>query len=196
MKDCNLQSSTDSHFFASLDIDKRDSYGKTALHCAVSAGQANTVKYLLHNHANPNLKDHREEAPLHAAVRTGNIEVVEVEFKELKLHFWECCVRLGKVLDDKRSDQNHKSRALLCTMAYFLVSFFFPFVLSHNSCASYIFSPQAILNHKTTNVNIEGRNKYTPLHSAAHLEHRSALEICQKLVSITWITRWILIKHT
>lgn len=125
MKDCNLQSSTDSHFFASLDIDKRDSYGKTALHCAVSAGQANTVKYLLHNHANPNLKDHREEAPLHAAVRTGNIEVVEVEFKELKLHFWECCVRLGKVLDDKRSDQNHKSRALLCTMAYFLVSFFF-----------------------------------------------------------------------
>lgn len=60
------------------DIDKRDSYGKTALHCAVSAGQANTVKYLLHNHANPNVKDHREEAPLHAAVRTGNVEVVEV----------------------------------------------------------------------------------------------------------------------
>lgn len=60
------------------DIDKRDSYGKTALHCAVSAGQANTVKYLLHNRANPNVKDHREEAPLHAAVRTGNVEVVEV----------------------------------------------------------------------------------------------------------------------
>ena len=60
------------------DIDKRDSYGKTALHCAESAGQANTVKYLLHNHANPNVKDHREEAPLHAAVRTGNVEVVEV----------------------------------------------------------------------------------------------------------------------
>ena len=88
MRDCNLQTSTDSpFFFASLDIDKRDSYGKTALHCAVSAGQVNTVKYLLHNHANPNLKDHREEAPLHAAVRTGNIEMVEVEFKELKLLF-------------------------------------------------------------------------------------------------------------
>ena len=60
------------------DIDKRDSYGKTALHCAASAAQANTVKYLLHNHANPNLKDHREEAAIHAAVRTGNVEVVEV----------------------------------------------------------------------------------------------------------------------
>lgn len=80
----NLQSSTDLNFSASSDIDKRDSYGKTALHCAVSAGQVNTVKYLLHNHANPNLKDHREEAPLHAAVRTGNVEVVEVRFKELK----------------------------------------------------------------------------------------------------------------
>ena len=156
------------------------------------------MKYLLHNHANPNLKDHREEAPLHAAVRTGNIEVVEVEFKELKLLFWECYVRLGKVPDDKRSDQNLKSRALLWTMAYFLVYFFFSFVLSYNSvmCFACIFSPQALLNHKTTNVNIEGRNKYTPLHSAAHLEHRSALEICQKLVSINWITRWILIKHT
>ena len=61
-----------------IDIDKRDSYGKTALHCAVSAGQVNTVRYLLHNHANPNVKDHREEAPLHAAVRTGNVELVEV----------------------------------------------------------------------------------------------------------------------
>lgn len=41
---------------------------------------------------------------------------------------------------------------------------------------------KALLNHKTTNVNIEGRGKYTPLHNAAHLEHRNALEICQKLV--------------
>ncbi|XP_078360427.1 transient receptor potential cation channel subfamily A member 1-like isoform X2 [Oculina patagonica] len=41
---------------------------------------------------------------------------------------------------------------------------------------------EALLNHKTTNVNIEGRNKYTPLHSAAHLEHRNALEICLKLL--------------
>ena len=44
----------------------------------MSAGQAGTVKFLLHHHANPNLKDHRDEAPLHAAVRTGNLEVVEV----------------------------------------------------------------------------------------------------------------------
>lgn len=99
------------------DIDKRDSYGKTALHCAVSAGQADTVKYLLYNHADPNIQDHREEAPLHAAVRTGNVEVVE-----------------------------------------------------------------ALLNHKVTNVNIEGRNKYTPLHNAAHLQHRNALEICKKML--------------
>lgn len=41
---------------------------------------------------------------------------------------------------------------------------------------------EALLNHKTTNVNIEGRGKYTPLHNAAHLEHRNALEICQKLL--------------
>ena len=60
------------------DIDKRDSYGKTPLHCAVSAGQIATVKYLLHCHGNPNLKDHREEAPLHVAVRTGNVDIVEV----------------------------------------------------------------------------------------------------------------------
>ena len=36
------------------------------------------MNFLLHHHANPNLKDHRDEAPLHAAVRTGNLEVVEV----------------------------------------------------------------------------------------------------------------------
>ncbi|XP_032228539.1 transient receptor potential cation channel subfamily A member 1 isoform X2 [Nematostella vectensis] len=41
---------------------------------------------------------------------------------------------------------------------------------------------EALLNHKATNVNIEGRNKYTPLHIAAYLEHRNALEICQKLL--------------
>jgi len=41
---------------------------------------------------------------------------------------------------------------------------------------------EALLHHKTTNVNVEGRNKYTPLHNAAHLEHRNALEICQKLL--------------
>ncbi|XP_067037370.1 transient receptor potential cation channel subfamily A member 1-like isoform X2 [Acropora muricata] len=99
------------------EIDKRDSYGKTALHCSVSAGQVDTVKYLLYNHADPNIKDHREEAPLHVAVRTGNVEVVE-----------------------------------------------------------------ALLNHTATNVNIEGRNRYTPLHNAAHLEHRNAVEICQKLL--------------
>ena len=63
------------------EIDKRDSYGKTALHCSVSAGQVDTVKYLLYNHADPNIKDHREEAPLHVAVRTGNVEVVEVYFQ-------------------------------------------------------------------------------------------------------------------
>ena len=45
-----------------------------------------------------------------------------------------------------------------------------------------IVSFQALLYHKATDVNIEGRNKYTPLHNAAHLEHRNALEICQKLV--------------
>jgi len=50
----------------------------------VSAGQVNTVRFLLHNHANPNVKDHREEAPLHAAVRTGNIEMVEVGLKNFK----------------------------------------------------------------------------------------------------------------
>lgn len=99
---------------------------------------------------------------------------------------------------DKRSVRNLKGRTLPCTTTYFFVSvcfFLLPFP-SHNSCVLHPFFPQALLNHKTTNVNIEGRNKYTPLHSAAHLEHRSALEICQKLVSITWITRCMLIKHT
>ncbi|CAH3142085.1 unnamed protein product [Porites lobata] len=41
---------------------------------------------------------------------------------------------------------------------------------------------EALLHHKVTNVNIEGRNKYTPLHNAAYLENRNALEICQKLL--------------
>lgn len=41
---------------------------------------------------------------------------------------------------------------------------------------------QLLLNHRNTNVNIEGRNKYTPLHLAAHLEHKNAFGICQKLV--------------
>ena len=94
--------------------------------------------------------------------------------------------------EDERSDGNLKGRTLLGTMTYFFVSFSLP---SHNACVLHLFSLQALLNHKTTNVNIEGRNKYTPLHSAAHLEHRCALEICQKLVSITWITRLLLVKH-
>ena len=44
------------------------------------------MKYLLHHHANPNLKDHREEAPLHAAVRTGNVEMVEVKAHLVKIN--------------------------------------------------------------------------------------------------------------
>lgn len=84
------------NFSHSSDIDKQDSYGKTALHCAVSAGQVNTVKYLLHNHANPNLKDHREEAPLHAAVRTGNVEMVEVIFRAFSNMFGRLRIDVGR----------------------------------------------------------------------------------------------------
>ncbi|XP_031550786.1 transient receptor potential cation channel subfamily A member 1-like, partial [Actinia tenebrosa] len=41
---------------------------------------------------------------------------------------------------------------------------------------------EVLLNHKQTDVNVEGRNKYTPLHTAAYLEHRNALDICQRLL--------------
>ncbi|KAK3728572.1 hypothetical protein QZH41_011655 [Actinostola sp. cb2023] len=41
---------------------------------------------------------------------------------------------------------------------------------------------EVLLNHQSTDVNIEGRSRYTPLHTASHLEHRNALEICQKLL--------------
>ena len=58
----------------------------------------------------------------------------------------------------------------------------------------FLFS-QALLHHKATNVNIEGRNKYTPLHNAAQLENRNALEICQKLVRTSWITKYLLLER-
>lgn len=58
---------------ANFYCDVRDGYGRSAVHWASSAGQADWIAALLSAGADPNLRDRRSMRPLHDAVAGGNV---------------------------------------------------------------------------------------------------------------------------
>jgi uncharacterized protein len=60
----------------SVDIDSRDSLGRTALMLATLRGHAEAVDILLDNGADPNVADHRGTTPLQAAKAANAAAIV------------------------------------------------------------------------------------------------------------------------
>ena len=61
-----------------LVLNVMDDYGNTPLHWAAGKNQAESVKFLLHKGANPNLRNCSMMAPLHVAVQGGYNDVMKV----------------------------------------------------------------------------------------------------------------------
>ena len=55
-----------------------DGYGNTPLHCAAEKNQVESVKFLLSQGANPNLRNRNMMSPLHIAVHGMYNEVIKV----------------------------------------------------------------------------------------------------------------------
>jgi len=61
-----------------LDVNGRDSFDQTALHCAIYGQQLEATKFLLNHKAKVHVLDHKQDSPVHVAVRTGNVKLLEV----------------------------------------------------------------------------------------------------------------------
>ena len=60
-----------------VDVNARDTFGRTALHYACSAGQLELVKVLIENGADVNQKNNGGETPLIKACAFGEVLIVE-----------------------------------------------------------------------------------------------------------------------
>lgn len=60
-------------------MNARDSFGQTALHCAIYGHQLEATQFLLNHKAKVHMLDHKQDSPVHVAVRTGNIRLLEVK---------------------------------------------------------------------------------------------------------------------
>jgi hypothetical protein len=61
-----------------VEVNARDSEGRTALMLATVHGQANAVKALLARGANANIPDAHNQTPLHAAKAGGQLLIVVI----------------------------------------------------------------------------------------------------------------------
>ncbi len=69
-----MQAAFDQH----VDVNARDSQGRTALMLAAAIGQVSAVKALLAHHANPNIADANGVTPLRAANSNGQSRIVVI----------------------------------------------------------------------------------------------------------------------
>ena len=65
----SLKQKVEKMIFSGADINAQDEDGYTLLHSAVSIDHAEIVEILLKNGANPNIKDKKDNSPLHFAMR-------------------------------------------------------------------------------------------------------------------------------
>lgn len=65
-------------FVVSLVLNIMDSSGNTPLHWAAEKNQVESVKFLLSQGANPNLRNNNMMAPLHIAVQASYNEMTKV----------------------------------------------------------------------------------------------------------------------
>ena len=69
-----MQAAFDQH----VNVNARDSQGRTALMLAAAIGQVNAVKELLAHHANPNIANANGVTPLRAAITNGQSRIVVI----------------------------------------------------------------------------------------------------------------------
>ncbi|KAK3711402.1 hypothetical protein QZH41_013507 [Actinostola sp. cb2023] len=60
-----------------LDVNGRDSYGQTPLHCAILGQQLEATQFLLDHKGKVHVMDNKQDTPIHAAVRTGNVRLLK-----------------------------------------------------------------------------------------------------------------------
>lgn len=72
------QTQFDAYFVISLVLNIMDSCGNTPLHWAAEKNQVESVKFLLSQGANPNLRNSTMMAPLHIAVQYTYNEMIKV----------------------------------------------------------------------------------------------------------------------
>lgn len=61
-----------------LDVNGRDSFGQTALHCAIHGQQEEATQFLLDHRAKVHVLDNKQDSPIHVAIRAGNIRLLKV----------------------------------------------------------------------------------------------------------------------
>ncbi|MDD3927615.1 MAG: ankyrin repeat domain-containing protein, partial [bacterium] len=63
------------------DINRKDGYGRTALHIAIEKQEVESVRILLERRADINIKDNRNRTPTQIAVTRDNIRIIELLLK-------------------------------------------------------------------------------------------------------------------
>jgi len=61
-----------------VDINARDTYGRTALHIAAMSNHNDLVGFLIEQNADANLVDNYEKSPIAYASDNGSTEIVEM----------------------------------------------------------------------------------------------------------------------
>ncbi|XP_032220958.2 transient receptor potential cation channel subfamily A member 1 isoform X2 [Nematostella vectensis] len=59
------------------DINARDNYGQTALHCAILGKQHEAARFLLNRKARVHVLDDKQDTPVHVAVRMGDLDLLK-----------------------------------------------------------------------------------------------------------------------
>ena len=67
------------------DLNARDNYGQTPLHCAILGKQLKVVQFLLSNKVKVKTTADKGDTPLHCAVRVGSIDLVQVGLNSSRL---------------------------------------------------------------------------------------------------------------
>ncbi|KAL0599193.1 Transient receptor potential cation channel subfamily A member 1, partial [Plecturocebus cupreus] len=159
-----------------------DDYGNTFLRCAIEESQIESVKFLLSRGANPNIQNFSMMAPLHIAVQRMHNKVVKVRLlagsngpdRRCRL---ECSgvisahynLRLLGSSNSSASPSQVPGPTGVCYHAQLI----FIFLVEKEFCHI----GQVLLEHRSTDVNLEGENGNTAVMIAWTKNNSEALQI-------------------
>jgi len=79
-----------------LDVNSKDIFGRTPLHCAILANSKNAVKFLMQAGADIDKADHAGDLPLHYAVRKGHQDILDwfaSSYNDVNAWYYKLCQR-------------------------------------------------------------------------------------------------------